>query len=81
MTKSDPERLSVLETKVDNLGSSQDRMETKLDSLIEKVDSNFITKDEFRAYKQSQVWQKALISIAFLLIGGLTTYFFTNIGS
>jgi hypothetical protein len=79
MTKSDPERLSVLETKVDNLGQSQDRMEIKLDSLIEKVDSNFVTKGEFREYQKSQVWQKVLIAIGFTFMGGLVTYFINNV--
>lgn len=78
--KTEPERLAVLETKVTNIEQGQARVEVKMDTLIDKIDSNFVTKDEFKAYKQSQIWQKLLIAIGFTFIGALITYFFNNIG-
>ena len=44
---------------------------SKMDTLIEKVDSNFVTKEEFESYKQAQMWQKILIAVASMAIGSL----------
>lgn len=78
--KTSNERLAIMETKVIGMERQLGSVEIKIDSLIEKIDSNFVTKDEFAEYKKAQIWQKLLIGIGFMVIGALVTYFFTNIG-
>lgn len=68
-----------METKVNGLQSDVTEIKADLKTLIEKVDSNYVAKDEFKTYKQSQVWQKALIAISFSFIGALITYFINDI--
>lgn len=79
MTKSNDERLAIMETKVNTLQSDVTEIKSDLKTLIDKIDSNYLTKDEFKAFKQSQVWQKALIAVLFSFIGALITYFINDL--
>lgn len=74
------ERTAKLEVQANNIEKKVDDLASKMDTLIEKVDLNFVTKEEFESYKQSQMWQKILIAVASMVIGGLLTYFFNTIG-
>lgn len=52
MTKTEPERLAVLETKVSNIESGQVRIETKVDALIDKFDNNTVRPADFAALQE-----------------------------
>ena len=45
----------------------------------ETEEPKIVTRREFDAYKQAQVWQKALIGVSFTFIGALITYFIQNV--
>lgn len=78
-----------LETEVSNLKIYRQQMAQDIHDLKSDVkeikdflmgeDPKIVTRKEFEAYKQAQVWQKALISVSFTFIGAVIAYFVQNI--
>lgn len=78
-----------LETEVSNLKIYRQQMANDIHDLKSDVkeikdflmgeDPKIVTRKEFEAYKQAQVWQKALISVSFTFIGAVIAYFVQNI--
>ncbi len=81
-----------IETEVSDLKIYRENMAKDIDELkgdvkairvflmgSETEDAKVITRNEFEAYKNSQVWQKALISVSFTFIGALIAYFVNNV--
>lgn len=79
----------TLETEVSNLKIYRQQMAQDIHDLKQDVkeikdflmgeDPKIVTRKEFEAYKQAQVWQKALISVSFTFIGAVIAYFVQNI--
>ena len=81
-----------LETEVSNLKIYRQQMANDIHDLKSDVkeikvflmgseteEPKIVTRREFDAYKQAQVWQKALIGVSFTFIGALITYFIQNV--
>lgn len=80
MTGKEGEEIAVLKDQMQRVQKDLTEVKGDIKTIIATLDGNFVTKAEFREYQKAQVWQKTLIALGFLIIGGLTTYFFTNIG-
>ncbi len=81
-----------VETEIENLKIYRENMTNDIHELKENVkdikvflmgseteEPKIVTRREFDAYKQAQVWQKALIGTSFTFIGALIAYFVNNI--
>lgn len=82
----------TLETEVSNLKIYRQQMAQDIHDLKSDVkeikvflmgseteEPKIVTRREFDAYKQAQVWQKTLIGVSFTFIGALIAYFVNNI--
>ncbi len=79
LTKSENSEIAVLQNQMSTVQTDITEIKSDIKTIIATIDGNFVTKAEFSEYKKSQVWQKALIAIAFSVMGALITFFFTHI--
>lgn len=86
MTKSNDERLAVLETEVKNLGIKINSMENSVQSLHGKFDvfsnlvsTNFVSKETFDEYKKTRMMDRVLTVLVTAIITGLVAYFFRGV--
>lgn len=80
-------QVAVLKSQMETVQKDVTEIKQDLKSLITTVDGGFVTKAEFAVheksfsdYKKSQVIQKAMIALGFLIVGALITYFFSTVG-
>lgn len=79
MPKSKETEIAVLQTQMTTAQKDITEIKADIKTIIATLDGNFVTKDEFKQYKQAQVWQKLLIAIGFTFMGALVTYFINDI--
>ena len=73
-SKTNNERLAVLETKVENVEVILTRLETKIDVLS----SGFITRDEFNSLKSTRWRDSVILILVSSAIAALITFYVTH---
>jgi hypothetical protein len=78
-SKSTETEISILQEQMKVAQHDITEIKGDIKTIIATLDGNFVTKDEFKSYKQAQVWQKLLIAIGFTFMGALISYFVNDI--